>query len=271
MLEHVSLRHVLALVPRRNGDHLVRRQRARVGGNVGISSAAGGILDWSGLWIVAGILCALAAPFVLSVVKDTRVRERLASGTAARLPQPLPLWPLLVNYTCEGFGYSITATFIVAIVKAHPGMEAIGDWVWIVVGLAGLPSCIFWSAIAERIGYATALALAYAVQLAGILLPAITDSPWAALAAAIFFGGTFMAITALILAVGRQSARGQGFAVLTAGFGLGQILGPLLAGYLGAGRAGFDTALFIAGGVIAIGLVFLALAVMQARARAHAS
>ena len=102
-------------------------------------------------------------------------------------------------------------------------------------------------------------------QLAGIVLPAVTDSAWAALLSAGFFGGTFMAITALILAVGRQSAKGQGFAVLTAGFGLGQIAGPLLAGYLGTGQAGFNAALLIAGSVIGVGLLFLALAVVQAR------
>jgi predicted MFS family arabinose efflux permease len=253
-------------------------QGARAGwlfGGVGIGialsgvlvRALGGVLNWSGLWIAAGVLCALAAPFIVSTVKDTTVRPSRVRRRTGRVPQQLPLWPLLVSYTCEGFGYSITATFIVAIVRARPGMETLADWVWVVVGLAGLPSCIFWSAAAERIGYATALALAYATQLAGIVMPAITHAPWAALLSAVFFGGTFMAITALILAVGRQNAKGQGFAVLTAGFGLGQIVGPLAAGYLGLGPAGFDTALWIAGGVIGIGLLFLALAVLQARAR----
>jgi len=257
-------------------------QGARAGwlfGGVGIGIALSGVLvrtlsnvlDWSELWIAVGLLSAVVAPFILSTVKDCSVRPSLARGTAQMLPKPLPLWPLLVNYTCEGFGYSITATFIVAIVKARPGMEALGDWVWVVVGLSGLASCIFWSAAAERIGYPTALALAYVMQLTGILLPAVTNSPFAAVLSAVFFGGTFMAITALILAVGRQSARGQGFAVLTAGFGLGQILGPLVAGYLGTGRAGYNAALLIAGAVVAIGLIFLALAVMQARGNQAAS
>ena len=257
-------------------------QGARAGwlfGGVGIGIALSGllvrtfsnVLDWSGLWIAAGILSALAAPFIWRTVKDCAVRPSVSRGTALRIPKPLPLWPLLVNYTCEGFGYSITATFIVAIVRARPGGEALGDWVWVVVGLAGLPSCMLWSAAAERIGYPTALALAYVMQLTGILLPAISVSAFAAVLSAVFFGGTFMAITALMLAVGRQSARGQGFAVLTAGFGLGQILGPLVAGYLGSGQAGYNAALLIAGAIVAIGLVFLALAVMQARGKEAAS
>jgi predicted MFS family arabinose efflux permease len=252
---------------------------ARVGwlfGGVGIGIALSGLmvriagpnLDWSELWMAAGLFCALLAPFIFATVKDTALRpNHLRRAIALRVPRPLPLLPLLVNYTCEGFGYSILATFIVALVKARPGMEAIGDWVWVVVGIAGLPSTIFWSWVAERIGFSVALALAYATQLAGILLPVVTGSASAALLSAIFFGGTFMAITALVLALGRETAKGQGFAILTAGFGLGQILGPLAAGYLAVGRADFNEALLVSAGVILIGLLFLALAGMQARAR----
>jgi predicted MFS family arabinose efflux permease len=228
-----------------------------------IVRAAGGVLDWSRLWMVAGVLCALAAPFIWSAVRDTALAVDASSNMVARrIPRPLPLWALLVNYTCEGFGYSIMATFIVAIVKARPGMESIGDWVWVVVGLAGLPSTILWSRLAERIGYAFALALAYVAQLVGILLPVASRAPSAALLAAILFGGTFMAITALVLALGREAAKGQGFAVL------GQILGPLMAGYLAEGQsAGFNGALLVSAGVIFAGFLFLALAVMQARER----
>ena len=253
-------------------------QNARVGwlfGGVGLGIAmsgllvrlAGGMLDSSQLWMAAGLISLVPLPFILSTVKDTHLPPSRDDSQAGRLPRPLPLWALLMNYACEGFGYSIVATFIVAIVKARPGMEAVGDWVWVLVGLTGLPSCIFWSWVAGRIGFSAALALAYVAQLVGILLPATTGAAWAALLSAIFFGGTFMAITALILAVGRQGARGQGFAVLTAGFGVGQIAGPLAAGYLMARQANFNDALFVSAGVVLIGLIFLALAVMQARAR----
>ena len=253
-------------------------RNARVGwlfGGVGLGIAISGLLvlllgrwlDWSQLWMAAGVISLVPLPFILSTVKDTHIPPQGEASPAARLPQPLPLWALFLNYSCEGFGYSIVATFIVAIVKARPGMEAVGDWVWVLVGLTGLPSCIFWSWVAGRIGFSAALALAYATQLVGILLPAASGAAWAALLSAIFFGGTFMAITALILAVGRQGARGHGFAVLTSGFGVGQIAGPLVAGYLMTREANFNNALFVAAAAVLIGLIFLALAVMQARAR----
>src|SRR5258708_7330366 len=213
--------------------------------------------------MVDGVCCVGELPFILSTVKDPHIPPRRDDSQAGRLPRPLPLWALLMNYACEGFGYSIVATFIVAIVKARPGMEAVGDWVWVLVGLTGLPSCMFWSWVAGRIGFSAALALAYDAQLVGILLPAATGAAWAALLSAIFFGGTFMAITALILAVGRQGARGQGFAVLTAGFGVGQIAGPLAAGYLMARQANFNDALFVSPGSSVLVRIFLLPAVIH--------
>jgi MFS family permease len=241
-------------------------QNARVGwlfGGVGLGIAISGLL----VRLLGGWLYWSQLPFILGAVKDTHIPRRSEALRAARLPQPLPLWALLLNYACEGFGYSIVATFIVAIVKARPGMEAVGDWVWVLVGLTGLPSCIFWSWVGGRIGFSAALGLAYVTQLIGILLPAASGAAWAALLSAMFFGGTFMAITALILAVGRQGARGHGFAVLTSGFGVGQIAGPLVAGYVMTRETNVNNALFVAAAAVLIGLIFLALAVMQARAR----
>src|SRR5882672_10665250 len=123
--------------------------------------------------MAAGLIALLPLPFIVSAVKDTHVPRRPARTRVGRSPQPLPLLALFLNYSCEGFGYSIVATFIVAIVKARPGMEAVGDWVWVLVGLTGLPSCIFWSWVAGRIGFSAALAFAYVTQFVGILLPAV--------------------------------------------------------------------------------------------------
>ncbi len=243
-----------------------------VGSGIALSGllgrALGDTLSSSSLWIAAGVLGALFAPFALKEVRDRRLTAiPRRDSRPRRAPLPLPLWPLFVNYACEGLGYSAFATFIVAIVKARPGLEAVGDWVWVMVGMAGVPSCIFWSAAAERIGFARALGFAYVAQIIAILLPALSGAAWAALLSAVLFGGTFMAITALVLAVGRHAAGGRGFAVLTAGFGVGQVLGPLAAGYLVAGGRDFTLALYASALVLGIGLLFLILAAAQTRHR----
>ena len=239
-------------------------------GGVGCGIAASGLfvhlgapfLSSAGLWIGVGLASGLTLPFILSAVgpRDLPASARPVDARR-RVPRPLPFWPLFAAYTCEGLGYSVFATFIVAMVKARPGLEAMGDWVWIIVGLAGLPSCLVWSRIAERIGFSAALAAAFVAQIVGVLLPAVSQSGAAALLGAGLFGGTFMAITLLTMPLGRHGLGGRGFAILTAGFGLGQMLGPLGAGYLVSGAADYATALAASAGVLALGLLLLAAAI----------
>lgn len=244
-------------------------QEARLGwvfGGVGSGIAASGLLvhlaspylGSASLWVAAGLLSAALLPVLLIEVRDRPLAEKPRHAhRIRRVPRPLAFWPLFVNYSCEGLGYSVFATFIVAIVKSRPGLEAMGDWVWIIAGLAGLPSCLLWTAAAERIGFARALTFAYLAQIVGVLLPAASNAGWAALAGAVLFGGTFMGITVLTLPLGRHGLGGRGFAVLTAGFGLGQMIGPLAAGYLVAGPAGFDLALAASAAVLGFGVIFL--------------
>ncbi len=240
---------------------------AWVFGGVGCGIAASGLLteighpalSADGLWIAAGLGCLALLPLVLREIGERDLGPPPNTGAAAgRLqPRPIAFWPLLVNYTCEGLGYSVFATFIVTIVKSQPGLGHLGDFVWIVVGLAGLPSNLLWSRVARRIGFAAALALCYVGQIVGVALPALGDGPAPAVAGALLFGGTFMAITFLTGPLGRRSLGGRGFAVLTAGFGLGQMTGPLIAGLFVTGPEDFAAALLASAGILAFGLLFL--------------
>ncbi|MEX6505983.1 YbfB/YjiJ family MFS transporter [Jiella sp. M17.18] len=248
-------------------------------GGVGSGIAVSGLivhlaapaLSSAALWIAVGLVSGLLVPFIFAAVGDRDLpRSDKPRDPRRRIPRPLPFWPLFVNYTCEGLGYSVFATFIVAMVKGRPGLEAMGDWVWIVVGLAGLPSCLVWSRIAERIGFSAALATAYVAQIVGVLLPAVSDSGAAAILGAILFGGTFMAITLLTMPLGRHGLGGRGFAILTAGFGLGQMLGPLAAGLLVSGPADYATALVASAAVLVVGLASLGFAIRMRPAGAAA-
>lgn len=229
-----------------------------------LAQLAGNAVSSSMMWYLAGGLCLLMVPFVFSEMRDRDLEPRPhKAGRGTRTPRPLPFMALLINYTCEGLGYSVFATFIVAIVKARPGMEAVADWVWVIAGVGGVFSVLLWAAAAGRIGYAAALMVAYVVQIVGIALPALSGSGVLALVAAAMFGGTVMGISMLTLAVGRQSIDGRGIAILTAGFGLGQMVGPAVAGYLVTGGMSYPTALIGSAGVLLFGLVVLVVAVVR--------
>jgi predicted MFS family arabinose efflux permease len=167
---------------------------------------------------------------------------------------PLAIALLGVAYFLEGAGYSVTGTFLVAIVSALPGLADLGAGAWILVGLAAAPSTVLWARAARRGGAVPALVLAFTAQAIGVALPALTDRSWAAAGSAILFGGTFMGITALTIAYAREQVSPARVArvigALTAAFGLGQVIGPLIAASLAGTRADFGEALMVASGAI---------------------
>ena len=102
---------------------------------------------------------------------------------------------------------------------------------------------------------AGALAGAYLLQAGGIVLPAAGGGV-AAVAAAAVFGGTFVGITALTLTLaGRLAPHGSAglIGALTAVYGLGQVIGPVLAGLIADRANGFARALVAAATVVLIG------------------
>jgi MFS family permease len=134
---------------------------------------------------------------------------------------------LLACYTLEGIGYIIAGTFLVAAI-GQSSPQWLANSAWIVVGLAAAPSAALWAAASRRWSHATLLAVALALQAAGIALPALADGAAAAFIGAVLFGGTFIGVSTVALAAGRLLAFPRAVAVLTAGYSVGQILGPLI-------------------------------------------
>ncbi|MFZ2003787.1 MAG: YbfB/YjiJ family MFS transporter, partial [Stellaceae bacterium] len=137
-----------------------------------------------------------------------------------------------------GFGYVITATFLVAIVRGAPAIRALEPVIWIVFGVAAMPSIALWTWIAAPIGLPRAFALACVVEAVGVLASVAWQTTAGVFVAAILVGGTFMALTALGLMRGRELAQNgepggdarRALALMTSAFGIGQIIGPYFAG-----------------------------------------
>lgn len=267
----VSSAIVLEALAKASRPHLMGAHFSGVGIGVALSGvvvALGvGALDWRGLWIalagVGVVLAFLTAP----LVRRERVKgAAVAPGAPAteRFSSPL----LIASYFLEGLGYVVTGTFLVAIAKEMPGIGGAAEALWIAVGLAGAPSTLLWSRIAQRWGAPAALIAAHLVQAAGIVLPVFSGSLWVALVAAVFFGGTFMGITAVIVGFGgRVSAHpARMIGLLTAAFGLGQMIGPVIAGWLAERQGGFDGSLLLAAGAVVLGAVLIALGRATSRA-----
>jgi predicted MFS family arabinose efflux permease len=84
-------------------------------------------------------------------------------------------------------------------------------------------------------GNARAFALACVLEAAGVAASVLWSALPGIVASALLLGGTFMGLTALGLIESRRLSRGdprRTLAIMTAAFGLGQILGPAFAGFV---------------------------------------
>lgn len=175
---------------------------------------------------------------------------------------PSRRWMVLMlgAYFCAGWGFVINATFTVAIVEKQPLLAGQGPWAWLLVGLAATPAVFVWDRIARRCGDVGALLIAFALQIVGVLLPALVAGMAAALAGALLYGATFIGIVSLTLAlVGRRSPAnpGKAMARLTLSYGVAQVSAPALTGRMVEASGSFDAALWLTAAVLAIGLLAL--------------
>ena len=270
--------------------HLHRHRRpaligvhfAGVGIGVAITGLVTALLDgrvgWEGDWIVLSVLCVALAPMCWRWLVLPAADAPPPSGAATVLAPSHELFPIAIlalAYFCEGAGYIVTGTFLVAIIKTMPSLADMAAHFWIVVGLAAAPSAILWSRVGQRIGLLPALFLGHVVQAVGVILPVVSSHPASVLAAAVLFGATFVGITALVVAFAGRIAGANPtrmIGVLTASFSLGQIIGPIVAGLLAEGGQGFAMPLKLAAATIMVGAALLAIGgLLPKAARAAAS
>lgn len=273
-----------ALVLEALAGHPAAWLRGLIFSGIGLGIALTGLLTllWEGALSAAGMWLGLAAVCLPLAAISWRWAPGDTPAPPAAGARALPLsrrsrrllGGLVLAYFCEGLGYIITGTFLVAIVRQTTGAAAAGNLTWVVVGLAAAALTPLWPLAASRFGAVPALVAAHLLQAAGILLPALSGGLAAAIIGATLFGGTFLGVVIMSLNLGRGLAPGRGTAVigaLTAAFGVGQIIGPLAAGGLAARTASFTLALAGAAAVVALGGLALALAARRPRRAAAPS
>lgn len=209
--------------------------------------------DAGAMWRACGAVSLLGAAAVAWLV-PAPLAPAASAAKGATTGFDRRLARMAVAYGLFGFGYVITATFLVAIVRATPAIQSLEPVIWIIVGLAAAPSVTFWTFLGRRIGTQTAFAAAAATEAVGVLASVLWPDMVGISVAAVLLGGTFMGLTALGLLRGRELAQGDPrpvMAALTVAFGVGQIVGPVLAGLLSDALGGFTVpSLLAAAGLV---------------------
>jgi predicted MFS family arabinose efflux permease len=221
-------------------------------------------LDWRAMWLGGGLLSTAGLVAVALLVPSAAPATGPAATTAPTVTDRR-LKQLTIAYGLFGFGYVITATFIVVIVRGSPEAARIEPLFWLAFGLAAIPSVALWVAGGRRLGVMPVFAVACIVEAFGVYASVAWPGIAGLLAASVLLGGTFMGLTALGLIAARDLAPAdprRWVGILTSAFGLGQIVGPSMAGY------GFDlTGSFFLPSMLAVAALCVAAVLAMAIAR----
>ena len=241
---------------RTHGQHLTGWAFGGVGAGIALSGvlvlALRGSDSWRQAWWLAAVLSlVLAIPAWMLRTDDV--------NDVPTITAPLPEAPrgrpskhfaaLFIAYSLEGIGYIIAGTFLVAAIDQSAPRWA-GTGAWVLAGLAALPSSALWAWLSRIWSRPTLLIAALVVQAIGIALPALVGGIGPALVSAAAFGATFVGISTLTLATGAHLGTPRAVAILTTGYSVGQIAGPLLVTPLL--HNGYHEALLIAGAILLV-------------------
>jgi MFS family permease len=179
------------------------------------------------------------------------------------------LW-LILLYGVPGFGYIITATFLPVIARhALPG-SAWPDLFWPMFGAALIVGALLAARLPVHWDNRTLLAGCYVLQACGIALGIVWPTAGGFSFGSILIGLPFTAITLFAMREARR-LRGDDAAGLmgyaTAAYGVGQIIGPLVAAPIAEQTGSFSPALWLAAGALLLGAAGLIAVARMPRGR----
>lgn len=224
-----------------------------------VSTAAGGSAEgWRASWLTGSLFALAIVLLAAAVLPKPLAGARKAAEPALRWR---PLFVIAaIAYCCFGFGYIVSATFLVAIARAAGS----GAWVefacWFATGIACFASLFVWQPLVKRRGADVVLAICMVLLAAGTLSSVLLPPQYAVIVGGVLLGGTFMVITSCGLATGRafapESPR-RAMGVMTAIFGIGQIAGPMVGGWAANISGSYLMPSIIAAGVLVVGALLL--------------
>ena len=220
---------------------------------------------WKSTWVLLGIFSLIMAIFIIFGMRENDVAEYEShktnenqSNISNKLKKKF-IWGFSIAYFCEGAGYIITGTFLVAIVKSIPSLSDYAALSWMFVGLGAIPSTILWSMLADVLGHGKATYLAFILQIISVVLPIFSESMLSLILSSLLFGSTFLGLTTLFMSKAQalmyqNNSKLNLVAILTVIYSLGQMIAPALSGLLIGSAGNFNAALIFAAAILCVGL-----------------
>lgn len=215
-------------------------------------------------WIILGLFSLALSLLVIFFMRENpdinvEAHHKATSKTPFRLNKTFMRW-FSIAYFCEGAGYIITGTFLVAIIKSIPAFSEYAALSWMFVGLGAIPSTVVWSMIAEKMDYSKATYMAFGLQIISVALPVFSHHIVSLIISSLIFGSTFLGLTTLFMSKGQMlmlqtGGKSNFIATLTVIYSIGQMIAPFVSGYLIGDSGNYNAALLFATAILIIGLI----------------
>lgn len=231
-----------------------------------VAWALGPEASWAGQWQVFGWIAAGILPLAWALVPAPPTAPLPGQRAAPHMPDTETrrwFWFFGGGYLAAGWTYAVGATFVVDILTTAGSSGGTAALAWVVLGLSNMVGAVAGSLAARRIGARPVLLscmVAQALSLAALTVP---GGMGLHVLAAILFGATFVVIVSLSLmeaGLRRPSAPGAAMARMTLMFGLGQIGGPIVTGWLAGPAASYGLPLLLASAMALLGLASMIVA-----------
>jgi MFS family permease len=166
------------------------------------------------------------------------------------------LWHLAIVYFAFGFSYVIYSTFFIRYLVKEAGFsKASAGSLWLQIGMVSVISGFIWGSISDRWGRRLALLGVFTLQAVAFLSFGLNRSLPGIYFSAGLFAITAWSIPALMAALAGDLFGGRlapaALGLMTIIFGIGQALGPYLAGRIADSTHSFSAA-FITAGLVAL-------------------
>lgn len=245
-----------------------------VGGGTGMGIFLSGIIvppilrsgSWNEAWYILGGLALLIGALCFLLLRDhpQGISPADPDGHKAgprgwrSVYQHREVWHLGCVYFMYGLSYVIYITFFHSFLTTEAGLpETRAGAMWALGGSISIFSVIMWGSVSDLLGRKYGLSLVYLVNALAYSLFFFSHSLYGYYLSAILYGlgmgsiPTIVAASAGDLVGPKLASTALGFVTLF--FGIGQLLGPALGGFLADSTGSFRTAFAVAGCISLLG------------------
>jgi nitrate/nitrite transporter NarK len=210
---------------------------------------------WRNAWYLLGSATIVIAAISLMVIRDRPAgmtkKKSNKQTLSLRMMKSKAMWLLAGLYLLFGFSYVIFVTFFARYLRSEALLaeQTIGR-LWSLIGGLSIASGFLWGFVSDRFGRRTALVWIFALQSAGYFTFAVWQAMPGYIVATLLFAVTAWSIPAVMAAaVGDFFGATAAPAVLgfiTLIFGIGQTVGPTVAGAIADAASTFKPAFLLA-------------------------